>query len=38
MWRRLSRGRKTRTVCRVTDKGSKAFRDYVDALRSYIDF
>lgn len=30
-------GRKTRTVCRVTDKGSKAFNDYVDALRTYID-
>lgn len=30
-------GRKTRTVCRVTDKGSKAFKDYVDALRTYID-
>lgn len=30
-------GRKTRTVCRVTDKGSQAFKDYVDALRTYID-
>ncbi len=30
-------GRKTRTVCRVTDKGSHAFKDYVDALRTYID-
>lgn len=30
-------GRKTRTVCRVTDKGSQAFKDYVNALRTYID-
>ena len=30
-------GRKTRTVCRVTDKGSQAFKDYVEALRTYID-
>lgn len=30
-------GRKTRTVCRVTNKGSQAFKDYVDALRTYID-
>lgn len=30
-------GRKTRTVCRVTDKGSEAFEAYVDALRSYIN-
>lgn len=31
-------GRKTRTVCRVTDKGREAFETYVDALRSYINF
>lgn len=30
-------GRKTRTVCRVTDKGRQAFEAYVEALRSYID-
>lgn len=30
-------GRKTRTVCRVTEHGRKAFEDYVDALRSYIN-
>lgn len=30
-------GRKPRTVCRITDKGRKAFEDYVDALRSYIN-
>ena len=29
-------GRKTRTVCRVTDKGRSAFEEYVDALRSYV--
>lgn len=30
-------GRKTRTVCRVTDKGRSAFEGYVEALRSYIN-
>lgn len=30
-------GRKTRTVCRVTDKGREAFEAYVNALRSYIN-
>lgn len=30
-------GRKTRTVCRVTDKGRAAFEEYVDALRSYVN-
>lgn len=30
-------GRKTRTVCRVTEQGRKAFEDYVDALKSYIN-
>lgn len=29
-------GKKTRTVCRVTDLGRKAFEAYVDALRGYI--
>lgn len=29
-------GKKTRTVCRVTEKGRKAFEDYVEALRQYI--
>lgn len=29
-------GRKPRTVCRITDKGRRAFEDYVDTLRSYI--
>lgn len=31
-------GRKTRTVCRVTVQGRKAFEDYVEALKSYICF
>lgn len=31
-------GRKPRTVCRVTDKGRRAFEDYVDTLRSYLNF
>lgn len=30
-------GRKPRTVCRVTEQGRKAFEDYVDALKSYIN-
>lgn len=30
-------GRKPRTVCRVTDKGRRAFEDYVDMLRSYLN-
>lgn len=30
-------GRKPRTVCRVTEKGRKAFEEYVDALKSYIN-
>lgn len=30
-------GRKPRTVCKVSDKGRKAFEDYVGALRSYIN-
>lgn len=29
-------GKKTRTVCRVTEEGRKAFEDYVEALRQYI--
>lgn len=30
-------GRKPRTVCRVTDMGKKAFENYVDALKSYLN-
>ena len=29
-------GKKTRTTCRITDTGCKAFEAYVEALRSYI--
>ncbi len=29
-------GKKLRTTCRITDKGLKAFEEYVEALRSYI--
>jgi hypothetical protein len=29
-------GKKTRTVCRVTEQGRRAFEDYVEALRQYI--
>lgn len=29
-------GKKTRTVCRITDSGRAAFEEYVDALREYI--
>lgn len=30
-------GKKTRTVCRVTSEGHKAFEEYVDTLRSYLN-
>jgi len=30
-------GRKTRTVCRVTDNGRKAFEEYVNALKTYLN-
>lgn len=29
-------GKKPRTTCRITTTGTKAFEEYVDALRSYI--
>jgi len=29
-------GKKTHTVCKITDNGKKAFEQYVDALREYI--
>ena len=29
-------GKKTRTVCRVTDAGRRAFEEYVAAIRQYI--
>lgn len=30
-------GRKTRTVCRITDMGRQAFEEYVEALKSYLN-
>jgi len=30
-------GKHTRTVCRMTDKGRKAFADYVEALKDYLN-
>lgn len=30
-------GKKTRTACRVTDLGRKAFENYVAALRTYLN-
>ncbi len=30
-------GKKTRTVCRVTPCGRKAFEEYVEALREYLN-
>jgi len=30
-------GKKTRTVCRVTMHGRKAFEEYVEALREYLN-
>lgn len=29
-------GKRTRTVCRITPHGRKAFEEYVDALKEYI--
>lgn len=29
-------GKKTRTTCRMTDKGRRAFEEYVDALKEYL--
>lgn len=29
-------GKKTRTLCRITPAGRRAFEEYVDALRDYI--
>jgi DNA-binding PadR family transcriptional regulator len=31
------KGKKPRTVCRITQKGVDAFRVYVDAIRGYLD-
>lgn len=29
-------GKKTRTVCRITDLGRRAFEEYVEVLKQYI--
>ena len=29
-------GKKTRTVCRITEQGHKAFEEYVEALKGYL--
>lgn len=30
-------GKKTRTVCKVTDHGRRAFEEYVEALKEYLN-
>ena len=30
-------GKKTRTVCRITDRGRKAFEEYVETLKGYLN-
>ena len=30
-------GKKTRTTCQITEEGRKAFEDYVDALKQYVN-
>jgi DNA-binding MarR family transcriptional regulator len=35
--KRILDGKKTRTICRMTKKGKKAFEDYVEALKDYLD-
>lgn len=30
-------GKKTRTVCRVTEQGRKAFEEYVEVLKEYLN-
>ena len=30
-------GKKTRTVCRITDHGRKAFEEYVEILKVYLN-
>ena len=30
-------GKRTRTVCRITDAGKAAFEDYVAALKTYLN-
>lgn len=30
-------GKRTRTTCQITEEGRKAFEEYVDALKQYIN-
>ncbi len=30
------KGKMPQTICRITDKGQEAFREYVEALKSYF--
>lgn len=30
-------GKKTRTVCKITQQGRKAFEEYVEAIRPYLN-
>lgn len=30
-------GKRTRTVCRITQKGMDAFQNYIEALQSYLN-
>jgi DNA-binding MarR family transcriptional regulator len=30
-------GKRTRTVCKITEKGVDSFEEYVEALKSYLD-
>jgi DNA-binding MarR family transcriptional regulator len=34
--KRNMEGKKTRTICRMTDKGKNAFEEYVKALKGYL--
>lgn len=33
---RILEGKKTRTLCKMTDIGKKAFEEYIEALKSYL--
>lgn len=34
---RTLEGRRTRTVCRMTEKGRQAFASYIDTLKDYLN-
>lgn len=34
---RIIDGKKTRTICRMTSQGRKAFENYVNALKEYLN-